>query len=180
MSNKKTWTVIVLLTALSLVVPMSARAGSYGHHGGHRSYGHRGYHGYGNHYGYHSGYGHHGYYGLHDYGYQGYHGYYAPHFYGLDGVRYRAVGEAGNLGAIDINVKPKRTQVYLNGNYIGMTGEFDGFPDYLWLEEGWTYELAFYNEGYLTVIREFAIHAGARINVNLRLVPGQSVLPEEL
>ncbi len=67
MSNKKTWTVIVLLMALSLIVPMSAWAGSYGHHGGHGYYGHRGYHGYSNHYGYHSGY-----------GYQGYYGHYTP------------------------------------------------------------------------------------------------------
>ncbi len=165
MPNKKTWTVIVLLTVSSLIVPMSAWAGSYGHHGGHGYYGHRGYHGYSNHSGYHSGY-----------GYQGYYGHYTPHFYGSDGVRYRAVGDVKNLGAIDINVKPKRTRTYLNGNYIGMTGEFDGFPNYLWLEEG-TYELAFYNEGYLTVIQEFAIRAGALIDVKLRLVPGQSVPP---
>ncbi len=180
MSNKRTWTVVALLTALSLIVPMSARAGSYGHHGGHGYYGHRGYHGYGNHYGYHSGYGYHGYSGHHGYyGHGGYYGHHTPHFYGPDGGRYRAVGEAGNLGAIDINVKPKRTRTYLNGNYIGMTGRFDGFPDYLWLEEG-TYELAFYNEGYLTVIQEFAIRAGAVVDVKLRLVPGRSVPPEEL
>lgn len=104
---------------------------------------------------------------------------YTPHFYGPDGVGYRAVGEAGNLGAIDINVKPKRTRVYLNGNYIGMTGDFDGFPDYLWLEEG-THELAFYHEGYLTAVQEIAIRAGAVMNVKLRLVPGRSVPPEEL
>ncbi len=165
MSNKKTWTVIVLLTALSLIVPMSAWAGSYGH---------RGYHGYGNHYGYYSGYGYHGYSGQH-----GYYGHRTSRFYGPDGVRYRAVGEAGNLGAIDINVKPKRTRTYLNGSYIGMTGKFDGFPNYLWLEEG-TYELAFYHEGYLTVIQEFAIRAGAVMDTKLRLVPGRSVPPEEL
>ena len=67
MSNKKTWTVIVLLTVLSLIVPMSAWAGSYGHPGGHGYYGHRGYHGYGHHYGYHSGYRYHGYYGHQSY-----------------------------------------------------------------------------------------------------------------
>ena len=164
MSNKKTWTVIALLTALSLIVPLSAWAGSYGHHGGHRYYGHRGYHGYGNHYGYYSGYGYHGYSGQH-----GYYGHRTSRFYGPDGVRYRAVGDVNNLGAIDINVKPKNTQVYLNGNYVGVTGKFDGFPDYLWLEEG-TYELTFYNEGYMTVVQKFAIRQGAVIDVKLRLV----------
>ncbi len=157
MSNKKTSRIVVLLIALGLIAPMSAWAGYRGHHAyyGYRSYGH---HGYG-----HYGYGHHGYYS-----------HYSPNFYGPDGVRYRTVGQDGNLGAIDINVKPKNTQVYLNGNYIGVTGKFDGFPGYLWLKEG-TYELTFYNEGYMTVVREFAIHQGAVIDVKLRLVSGQSV-----
>ena len=159
--------------ALMALVSMSAWAGSYGRHGGHGYYGHHGYHGYGNHYGDHSGYGYQGY-----YGHRGYYSYYTPHFYGPEGVRYRAVGDVTNLGAIDINVKPKRTRTYLNGNYIGMTGKFDGFPNYLWLEEG-TYELTFYNEGYMTVVQEVAIHEGAVIDVKLRLVSGQSVPPEQ-
>ncbi len=83
------------------------------------------------------------------------------------------------MGALDLNVKPKNTQVYLNGNHIGVTGKFDGSPNYLWLKEG-TYELTFYNEGYMTVVQEFAIHAGAVMDVKLRLVPGLSVPPEEL
>ena len=102
-------------------------------------------------------------------GQHGYYGHRTSRFYGPDGVRYRAVGDVNNLGAIDINVKPKNTQVYLNGNYVGVTGKFDGFPDYLWLEEG-TYELTFYNEGYMTVVQKFAIRQGAVIDVKLRLV----------
>ena len=166
-----------MLIALGLIAPMSAWAGYRGHHQSHAYHGHHAYYGYRS-YGHH-GYGHRGYYGHHDYGYHGYYSHYSPNFYGPDGVRYRTVGQDGNLGAIDINVKPKNTQVYLNGNYIGVTGKFDGFPNYLWLEEG-TYELTFYNEGYLSVVQEFAIHGGAVIDAKLRLVPGRSVPPEEL
>ncbi len=178
MSNKKTWTVSVLLTAVSMIVPMSAWAGSYGHHGGHGYYGHRGYHGHHAYYGYRS-YGHHGYYGYRSYGHHGYYSHYSPRFYGPDGNVYRGVSAVQNVGALDLNVKPKNTQVYLNGNYIGVTGKFDGFPNYLWLKEG-TYELTFYNEGYMTVVQEFTIQQGAVIDVKLRLVSGQSVPPEEL
>ena len=114
--------------------------------------------------------GRHGYYG--DYGH-----YSSPRFYDQSGQLQRPVGYVEDLGALDLNVRPKNTQVYLNGDYIGVTGEFDGSPDHLWLEEG-TYELIFHNE--VTVVREFEIHAGAVIDVKLRLVPGQSVPPQDL
>ncbi len=187
MFKKKASTIIALLIAIVLIAPLNAWAGSLGHHRsrGHHSYGYRGHHGYGGHHGY---YGHgyrsyHGYgyghgYGSH-YGYGGHHRSRPSHFYGADGSRYRSVSDVEDLGALDLNVKPKNTQVYLNGNYIGATGKFDGFPNYLWLKEG-TYELTFYNEGYMTVVQEFVVEAGGLSKVKLRLVPGQSVPPEEL
>ncbi len=173
MFNKKTSRIVVLLIALGLIAPMSAWAGYRGHHAyyGYRSYGH---HGYG-----HRGYGHHGYYRHHGYGHHRYYSQYPPGSYGPDGNVYHGVGAVQNVGALDLNVKPKNTQVYLNGNYIGVTGNLDGFPNFLWLKEG-TYELTFYNEGYMTVVQEFAIHRGAVLDVKLRLVSGQSVPPEDL
>ncbi len=207
MFKKKASTIIALLIAIGLIAPLNAWAGSRGHHrsghhsyrlhvghrghygygyGGHYGYGYRGHYGYGGrgHYGYgyrgHYGYGYRGHYGYGYGGHYGYGGYYndgSSHFYGPDGSLYRSVGDVEELGALDLNVKPKNTQVYLNGNYIGATGKFDGFPDYLWLKEG-TYELTFYNEGYMTVVQEFVIEAGGVSNVKLRLVPGQSVPPE--
>ncbi len=176
MSNKKTSRIAVLLIALGLIAPMSAWAGYRGHHRSHAYHGHHAYHGYRS-YGHH-GYGHHGY-GHHGYGHHGYYSYYSPRFFGPDGNVYHGVGAVQNVGALDLNVKPKNTQVYLNGNYIGVTGKFDGSPNFLWLKRG-TYELTFYNEGYMTVVQEFAIHQGAVIDVELRLVSGQSVPPEEL
>ncbi len=124
MFNKKTSRIVVLLIALGLIAPMSAWAGYRGHHRSH---------------GYHSNY---AYYGYRSYGHHGYYSQYSPRFYGPDGSVYHGVGAVQNLGALDLNVKPKNTQVYLNGNYIGVTGKFDGFPNFLWLREG-TYELTF-------------------------------------
>ena len=141
---------------MGLIVPATASAGYYGHSGHHGAYGH------------HGSYGHHGYYGH----------YYPSRFYGPSGQRQRGVSSE-YLGALDLNVKPKDTQVYLNGNYIGVTGSFDGFPRHLWLEEG-TYELMFQNDGYSTVVHEFVIRPGRMIDVRLRLAQGESVPPEKL
>ena len=153
-----------LFVALSLMVATSTWAGfrgHYGFHGHHRPYGH------GVHHGLH---GYHGYYG-HSY-------YYYPRFYGYPGGLQHGVASK-YLGALDLNVKPKNTQVYLDGHYIGTTDKFDGFPRYLWLKEG-TYEVIFYNERYSTVRREFAIYPGVVIDFRERLTPGESVPPEEL
>ncbi len=152
MINKKPVRFVVFLLALSLSAPISVWAGYYGHHG----------------------YGHHGYYSQH--GYYGHH--YYPGFYGYSSHSQHGVASI-HLGALDLNVKPKKTQVYLNGNYIGMTDRFDGFPGYLWLREG-TDELIFYNEGYMTMVQNSAIYPGVVIDVRVRLVQGKPVPPEKL
>lgn len=82
-------------------------------------------------------------------------------------------------GALDLNVKPKDTQVFVNGYYVGTTGDFDGWPRYLWLDED-TYELIFYKEGYETLVKEIAVRPDLVIDVKLRMQPGKSVAPEEL
>ncbi len=168
MINKKPVRIVVFLLALSLSAPISVWAGYYGHHG----YGHRGYYG-------HHGYGHRGYYAQHAYyGHPGYGHHYYPRFYGYSGHPQGGVASV-HLGALDLNVKPKNTQVYLNGKYIGVTDNFDGVPRALWLKEG-TYEIIFYLDGYATVVREFTIHPGVIIDVKQRLSPGASVPPGEL
>ena len=154
MSTNKASKVVVTLIALALVVPVSTFAGHYGHHG------HGGY------------YGHYGYHGYSTYLYYGH-----TRFYDQSGQRYR--GTTDSLGALDLNVKPKNTQVYLNGHYIGATRKFDGLPNYLWLRPG-TYEVIFYNKGYQTIVREYVVHARVVIDVKQRLKAGESVPPEEV
>ena len=124
--------------------------------------------------------------GLHfGYGWGGYWGgYYYPYYYSpfYWGVPYyvprRAYGRY-ELGAFDLNVKPKKTEVYLDGQYIGTAGQFDGFPDHLWLEEG-SYELIFYRPGLATERRVLSIYPGVVVDVRLRLEPGESVDPAEI
>ncbi len=135
--------------------------------GFHGHWGH--YHGY---HVYHRPYRYHGWYGYRPYRYHYPHVYYHG-YYGVP--RY-----ASRFGGLDLNVKPKKTtQVYLDGNYIGLTGDFDGWPDHLWLEKD-TYELIFYNPGHETVVRHVEIQPGVIIKIRDTMRPGESIPPEEL
>jgi hypothetical protein len=107
-----------------------------------------------------------------------------PYLYGSWGYPYHyppAVysGRAQGLGALDLDVNPERAQVFLDGQYLGVCDDFDGFPDYLWLEPG-TYDLVFFHEGYRTVAHQVTVRTGLRIDFNDRMVPGEAVRPEDL
>jgi hypothetical protein len=83
------------------------------------------------------------------------------------------------MGALDLDLKPGDTQIWLDGQYIGIADRFDGWPGYLWLEEG-DYHFVFYREGYRTIAREYRIRPGLVIDVTDRLERGESVPPEQL
>ena len=106
------------------------------------------------------------------------HGYWGPeiHVYGSGGGgssrRYRDIGQ----GALDLDLRPKTTEIYVDGAYVGIADQYDGFPTYLWLDEG-TYDLAFYKQGHETVFRRYTIYPGVTIDVDDRLRPGEAVLP---
>lgn len=106
---------------------------------------------------------------------------YDPHHYygrGYYDRGYRSYGN-GDAGALDLDVSPGRTQVYLDGQYIGTVDQYDGFPTYLWLDEG-TYDVVLYLDGYKTLARQMTIRPGLVIDVNDRLEPGESTRPEDL
>lgn len=155
----------------------SSSGGSGSGHGG-------GYHG-GHHGGHHHG-GHHGrgsslYFGF---GYPYYYGYW-PYFYPYYPYSYHSAYrrpyylQEEALGALDLDVKPKDTQVFVNGRFVGTAGQLDGIPRYLWLETG-TYEVILYKPGYETVVREYEIHPELVIDVKLRMVSGEALPPEQL
>ena len=81
------------------------------------------------------------------------------------------------MGGLDLNVKPKKAEVFIDGTPVGPVDRYDGFPGYLWLEPG-SYELAFYLEGYETLTRRYSIYPGVVVDVKERLAPGAAVPPE--
>lgn len=148
---------VVLLAAL--LIPATAEAG-------HRHHGHHGHHSYLS-FGLHFGYP----YFWAPYAYWPAYHYYRPYAYGYPG--------RDALGGLDLNVKPKKTEVYVDGNYIGLAKAFDGWPEYLWLPRG-TYQLIFHNPGYQTVERELTVYPGVVLDVRVQMAPGASTPPAEL
>jgi hypothetical protein len=167
--------------------PTQHRHGNGGHGGyyGGGYYG-GGYYGGGYYGGYYPYYG--GYYGLgywpgffwgwywDDYYGRGGYGYPYPHQgygYGYDR------GSRDDMGALDLDISPGRTQVFLDGQSVGTVDDFDGWPQYLWLPKG-TYDVAFYLDGYQTLARQVTVYPGLVIDMDDHLQPGQSTRPEDL
>jgi PEGA domain-containing protein len=153
--------------------------GTEGHRGGGGYHGGGGYYG-GYHYPYYYPYGYYGGFwpGLfswwwgdyypYPYGYGYGYGHGEPYYYGREGV-----------GALDLDVYPGRTEVYVDGQFLGKVDAFDGWPRYLWLPKG-TYDVAFYLDGYKTIARQITVYPGSVIDVDDRMEPGESVRPENL
>ncbi len=132
-----------------------------------------------------------GFHGHYGHGYYG-HRHYRPFYYYRPYYHYRPYPYAYHhyydyprypsrfYGRLDLEVRPKKTtQVYIDGNYVGVAASFDGWPEHLWLEKD-SYELIFYNPGYETVVRHVEVRPGALIRIREDMRPGESIPPEEL
>lgn len=178
----------LLLAAAALLlfslVPQAMADGGGGEGSSVKSGTHHGKHGSAHRYRVHVGIGYPGYYGFGPYGYgygrYGYYGHYGydPYGYGY-GYGYSYRRRAATMGALDLNVKPKNTQVWVNGGYVGTTGKLDGSPSMLWLEKD-SYEVIFFNEGYETVVRRYTVTPGGVIKEGFLMQPGTSTRPEAL
>ncbi|MEO7794793.1 MAG: hypothetical protein ABIV06_08475 [Thermoanaerobaculia bacterium] len=157
--------------------------GSGGRHGGHGGQGGGHYRGhYGGYYGGYIGLGGYGWYGYPGYGYYGGSGGYGGYgYYGSPGWGYTSVYPAAGAshGALDLDVSPESAQVYVNGNLAGVADDFDGFPDFLWLEKG-TYDVVIFAPGFETISRQYSVYGGLVIDVNDSMVHGQETLPQDL
>ncbi len=151
--------------------------GSHGGHGGYYGGGYYGgYYGYGSPYGYYGGWGFWPGWGGYGYGYDYPYGY--PYGHGYPGASGRYY-ESGRQGALDLDVAPGRTHVFVDGQDLGPVDRYDGWPGYLWLPQG-TYDVAFYLDGYKTVARQLTVYPGTVLDIDDRLEEGQSVRPEDL
>jgi hypothetical protein len=102
-----------------------------------------------------------------------------PYVYGPGGYYYRGDGQYSDKGALDLDVWPGDTEVWLDGERIGTVDDFDGWPQYLWLEKG-TYDLVLFRQGYKTVAKQMTIYPGLVIDVNDRLEAGESTPPDKM
>ena len=157
-----------------------------GGHGGHG--GHGGYYGGGYYYPNYGGWGYYPYWGYYGpywggfwagYGFGWYYG--APYYYGTPyrTPYYSQYGHDDGYGALDLDVSPGRTEVYIDGRYYGKVDAYDGFPQYLWLPRG-TYDVAFYLDGFKTIARQISLNQGMVVDIDDRMERGESTRPEDL
>ena len=85
----------------------------------------------------------------------------------------------GAFGALDTDVSPERAEVWVDGKKVGLADDYDGFPDYLWLEKG-TYDVVLYLPGYKTIARQYTIYPGMVIDVEDRMEAGEAIHPTAL
>ena len=78
---------------------------------------------------------------------------------------------------VDTDVSPEAAEVYLDGTFIGSADDFDGYPDFLWLEPG-TYTIEFRHPSYESVKHEVEARPGQalRFRDDLKLEPGKKRL----
>lgn len=79
-------------------------------------------------------------------------------------------------GAIDLDVKPNRADVWVDGRYVGEARDLDGYPSYLWLSEG-EHRLAVHKGGYRVFDEPIHVQRGMKTQIKLKLQPGDSPPP---
>jgi hypothetical protein len=71
-------------------------------------------------------------------------------------------------GAIDFNVRPKDTRVWVDGRLRGEVGRFDGNPDVMYLLPG-VHEITLRTPDGVSVTRKVKVVAGHEISLKMRL-----------
>ncbi len=84
------------------------------------------------------------------------------------GPRWVMASANPNLAVVDTNIHPKHTRLYLDGRFIGLADDFDGYPNFLYLEPG-RYQLECQLGGYRTEVVKIEAEAGYRYDTRFRM-----------
>jgi len=101
---------------------------------------------------------------------------YGPYAFHPEGGVDRGFAMMAGFGAVDVDVKPNRADVWADGKYVGEARDLDGYPSFLWLEEG-EHTIAVYKGGYRTFEEKVEVRRGMQTNLKVRLEKGQSEPP---
>lgn len=110
-------------------------------------------------------------YGYPGYGfYGGYHPYYSPYDspYGYASPYYVDRGPQAEVAFLDTDVSPEKASVFLDGEYVGVADNFDGYPRFLAVEPG-QHTIRFEAPGRQTVTRRLRVPRGAVVNFDFTL-----------
>jgi hypothetical protein len=155
------------VAGIGLVLPPAVAAHGRGGAHGHVVVGVGGFYGYGPYWGF--GYGYWPWGGPYWWGYPGY-------YYGAPGGVDMNYAMMAGFGAIEMNVKPNRAEVWVDGKYVGEARDLDGYPSYLWLEKG-AHRIEVYKGGFASFDEQVDVQRGMRKELKIRLQPGSSQAP---
>lgn len=107
--------------------------------------------------------------------------YYSPYYaraaalygYPLQGGMNLTTARLIGVGALDLNVRQGKAEVWVDGAFAGQARDFDGTPAYLWLKEG-VHRVAIRKAGFQTYEQDVRVGLGTVTRVKLRLAPGDS------
>jgi hypothetical protein len=106
----------------------------------------------------------------------GWGGPWAPGFYQPEGGVSMGAAMVAGMGAVELNVKPNRADVWVDGKYVGEARDLDGYPSYLWLAEG-EHRVAVHKGGFLLFDEPINVQRGMKTQVKLKMQPGESSAP---
>jgi hypothetical protein len=101
---------------------------------------------------------------------------YAPGFYQPEGGVSMGAAMIAGMGAVELNVKPNRADVWVDGKYVGEARDLDGYPSYLWLAEG-EHRVAVHKGGFQVFDEPINVHRGMKTQIKLKMQPGDSPPP---
>jgi hypothetical protein len=76
-------------------------------------------------------------------------------------------------GAVDLNVKPNRAEVWVDGKFVAEARDLDGSPRYLWLPEG-EHHLVIRKGGFVTFESPIDIDRGMVKELKVRMEKGDA------
>jgi hypothetical protein len=94
-------------------------------------------------------------------------GWYPPPYYYGYGYGY---GYRDDWSSARVEVTPKDAQVYVDGYFVGIVDDFDGFLQRLRVEPG-EHEIQFYREGYRTITDKVLFRPGQSYRIKYALQP---------
>ena len=80
------------------------------------------------------------------------------------------------MGGLDVDAKPNRAEVWVDGKFVADARDLDGDPSYLWLKQG-THHVVLYKAGYKSFDAEVDVSAGVLRQMKVQLEKGESQPP---
>lgn len=100
-----------------------------------------------------------------------------PYYYGREpGNGMLGYAMMSGMGGLDVDAKPNRAEVWVDGRFVADARELDGDPSYLWLKQG-VHHVVLYKEGYKSFDEDVLFTPGVLRQLKVQLEKGESRPP---